>query len=144
MQDGTGATANGQRRPGRPYDSWRAPTPFWSGRLYKEAVESHWRRLTIKDAWERLKWKGGEKRDYKCLRRPVRPCDSGSAPTIFKTGRLWNGDICDPMEANDHEESLQTEDKERKSRCHSKGSVSPRVTIRQLEGTDDILEREAF
>jgi len=89
MQDGTGATPKGQRRPGRPYDSWRAPTTFWSGRLFKEAVESHWRRLTIKDAWERLKWKGGGTSDYKCLRRPVRPCDSGSAPTIFETGRLW-------------------------------------------------------
>ena len=54
------------------------------------------------------------------------------------------GDICDPMEAKDHGESLGTEDKERKGRCHSKGSASPRATIRQLEGTDAILEREAF
>ena len=52
-------------------------------------------------------------------------------------------DICDPMEAKDHGESLGTEDKERKGRCHSKGSASPRTT-QQLEGTDAILEREAF
>ena len=38
-------------------------------------------------------------------------------------------------------ESVQ---EERWSRCHSKGSVSPSATIRQLEDTDDILEREAF
>ena len=53
-------------------------------------------------------------------------------------------DICDPLEAKDHGQGLGNEDKERMCRCHSKGSVSPRATIRQLEGTDAILEREAF
>ena len=32
-QAGVGATPKGQRRPVRPHDSWRAPTPFWSGLL---------------------------------------------------------------------------------------------------------------
>ena len=64
--------------------------------------------------------------------------------TIFETGRLWKGDICDPMEANDLGESFGTEDKERQSRRHSKGSASPSATIRQLEGTDAILDLDAL
>ena len=96
MLEGTGATPKGQCRLGRPYDSWRAPTPFWSGRLFNEAVDSHWRRMTTRDALECFKWKGRLKCEYKCRKSPVRQCDSGSAQTILVTGRLWKSTFAIP------------------------------------------------
>ena len=49
-ENGVGATPKGQRRRGRPYDSWRALTPFVSGRLWKVAS-------AVKEAADH--WKGG-------------------------------------------------------------------------------------
>jgi hypothetical protein len=40
-QDGVGAAPKGQRRTLRPYDSWKAPTPFWTERLWKAAFSIH-------------------------------------------------------------------------------------------------------
>ena len=49
-----------------------------------------------------------------------------------------------PLEGQDHAGANMEAQDPRGNRCHSKGSVSPRATIRQLEGTGDILEREAI
>ena len=42
--------SKGSASPTATNDSWRATTPFWSGRLFKEDIETHWRRHTIKTA----------------------------------------------------------------------------------------------
>ena len=99
---------------------------------------------TTRDALECLK--GGRSGEAR-LEVPASPSTNmrkWERTAIFETGRLWNGYIGDTMATKDHGENLGTEDTEGQRRCHSKGSVSPRATIRQLEGTDAILEREAF
>ena len=89
-KDRVGATLKGQRRPERPTTAGGHRRHSGAGGFLKAAFTSHWRRMTIRDAMEWWKWQEGEKCDYKCLRGPGRPCDSGSAPTTFETGRLWS------------------------------------------------------
>ena len=140
----TGATPKGQGRLGRPYDSWRAPTLFGSGRLFNEAFDSQRRRIDYSGCVGVLKGERSSKTRLQVPEAPRKTMQHGERTYDIRDREALASDIGDPMEANDHGGSLGTEDKERKGRCHSKGSVSPRATIRQLEGTDAILEREAF
>ena len=89
MKYGAGATPKGQRRPERPTTAGWHRRHSGAGGFLTMAVTIHWRRRHIRDALECLTGQDEEKSDYKCLRRPVRTGDSGSAPTIFETGRLW-------------------------------------------------------
>ena len=118
--------------------------PFWSGRLFNEAVDSHWRRIDYSGCVGVFKVERSSKARLQVPASPSKTTQHGDRTDDIRDREALASDIGDPMEAKDHGESLGTEDKDRKGRCHSKGSASPRATIRQLEGTDAILEREAF
>ena len=88
-RNGVGDTPKGQRRPVRPHDSWRTPTPFWKGRLFKEDVEIHWRRHTIKTAMKGRKAKRRGWFHSGRLDEHNATISSWRATKPFLTGRLY-------------------------------------------------------
>jgi len=119
----------------RDQDRWIAPNPISSPKALSTPPE-----LAVRDPCSTLqepRCRNGAGDTPKGQRRPVRPHDIWRTPTPFLTGRLWEGGSCDPVEDQDHLESIGAQEA-RWSRCHSKGSVSPSATIRQLADTDAI------